>query len=317
MNSLDSYKIRLLPYCNYGPCFMNVDHPNKKYFTMQNHEQIVEYFLPEGIHYEFVNQNEPANLCLTTISLTDHTVLRKNECNIMICVENMKQFTWYPHYNKYGEYNNPNINIYIYSHIDKIVKTEKYLAIPAIYCRMNYFKQKYDFYKNHVSLNCPFQNKKFCLMMNKSNLNQNIGRYRNMLSKIGKVDTIDDVDNKTITLKSCYNSIEFLSILNSYKFVICFENSYSNGYITEKIFNCFFAKTIPLYSGSPIISRFFDANAFIELNNNNYHEHLELITKISNDEEMYNNYINHNKINATYDDENYKEEFMNYANSVF
>ena len=58
----------------------------------------------------------------------------------MICIENVKNllFTFYEHYNKYNEYDNEKIRIYIYSHIDKLVKNEKYLAIPAIYCRINY-----------------------------------------------------------------------------------------------------------------------------------------------------------------------------------
>jgi hypothetical protein len=231
----------------------------------------------------------------------------------MICIENVKNpmFKFYTHYNKYGEYGNDKIKIYIYSHIDKLVKTEKYLAIPAIYCRINYFNMKYDFYKNHVSLNFPFNSKRFCLTINQSKINPNIIEFKNLLSKIGSIDDIK-MYAPLINKKSCYNSIELLQIFNKYKFIICFENSYLDGYITEKIFNCFFAKTIPIYSGSKIVTRFLDENSFLNLDDKNCNETISLINRINSDEELYNKYVNHNKINESYDDENYKEEFMNY-----
>ncbi len=42
------------------------------------------------------------------------------------------------------------------------------------------------------------------------------------------------------------SKIEFLS---NYKFNIAFENSYSEGYVTEKLMDCFLAGTIPIYWG--------------------------------------------------------------------
>jgi len=307
-------RIRILPTCSmFGPCFLNIEYSNKKYFPMQNYNQIMEYFFPETLNHSRVNMHDPADICLTSIALPADYVLRKNECNVMICIENLensKHINFYAQYKHFNNYNNEQIRIYIYSHIHKLVKTERYLAVPAIYCRINYFKQKYDFYKNHPSLNCEFKNKNFCLLINQSGLNPNINIFKNEMEKYGTIDDIRMYSHQ-IKNKSCYNSIELLEVLNKYKFIICFENSYSDGYITEKIFNCFFAKTIPLYSGSPIVERFFDEKAFINIDQC-FENKMPLIERLCHDEELYTRYINHNKISEDYDDENYKEEMMNY-----
>ena len=39
------------------------------------------------------------------------------------------------------------------------------------------------------------------------------------------------------------------------------------GYITEKIFDCFYAGTVPIYYGAPDISDFIDPNSYIDYKN--------------------------------------------------
>lgn len=55
--------------------------------------------------------------------------------------------------------------------------------------------------------------------------------------------------------------------LGQYTFAICFENSILNGWITEKIFDCFFAGTIPVYWGAPDIEQYIPPNCFIDMRN--------------------------------------------------
>jgi hypothetical protein len=53
--------------------------------------------------------------------------------------------------------------------------------------------------------------------------------------------------------------------LRNYNFSICYENIYGlNGYITEKIFDCFFAGTIPIYLGAENILKYIPKNCFID-----------------------------------------------------
>jgi alpha(1,3/1,4) fucosyltransferase len=52
--------------------------------------------------------------------------------------------------------------------------------------------------------------------------------------------------------------------LGRYKFSLCFENSVLKGWITEKIFDCFFAGTVPVYWGAPDIEDHVPADCFID-----------------------------------------------------
>ena len=83
------------------------------------------------------------------------------------------------------------------------------------------------------------------------------------------------------------------------------ENSYLDGYITEKIFNVLFSKSIPIYSGSKIIENFINKNCFVNMIDNKLEGCMDKIKELNTNEEMYNKYINIKKINE-YDDENYK-----------
>ena len=131
------------------------------------------------------------------------------------------------------------------------------------------------------------------------------------LEKINNIDYINYYDD-IIKDKSCYYSIELLNIFNKYKFILCIENSYTNGYITEKIFNCFYSRSIPIYKGSPIIEKFINKDSFIDFRKNNLNNSIELIKNILNNEDLYNTYINSEKINYLYNDENYKDKLYNF-----
>lgn len=53
--------------------------------------------------------------------------------------------------------------------------------------------------------------------------------------------------------------------LGRYNFAICFENSILTGWITEKIFDCLRAGTIPIYWGAPDILAYVPAHCFIDM----------------------------------------------------
>ncbi len=53
--------------------------------------------------------------------------------------------------------------------------------------------------------------------------------------------------------------------LGQYTFALCFENSILKGWITEKIFDCFFAGTIPVYWGAPDIETYVPPDCFIDM----------------------------------------------------
>ena len=53
-------------------------------------------------------------------------------------------------------------------------------------------------------------------------------------------------------------------VLQNYEFCLCFENMRMDGYITEKLFDCLYAGTIPLYLGAPDILDYIPSDVFID-----------------------------------------------------
>ena len=56
-----------------------------------------------------------------------------------------------------------------------------------------------------------------------------------------------------------------LSLLARYRFALVYEDARFNGYITDGILNCFFARCVPIYSGAPDIAQYVPPAAFIDV----------------------------------------------------
>jgi hypothetical protein len=67
-----------------------------------------------------------------------------------------------------------------------------------------------------------------------------------------------------------------LEILSRYRFSLCFENSRFEGYVSEKLFDCFFSGTIPIYLGAPDVERYVPAETFIDMRRFGTYRELEL-----------------------------------------
>ncbi|PKN03728.1 hypothetical protein CVU75_00840 [Candidatus Dependentiae bacterium HGW-Dependentiae-1] len=83
-----------------------------------------------------------------------------------------------------------------------------------------------------------------------------------------------------------------IDCLKHYKFCFCYENQKNiNGYITEKIFNCFQAGCVPIYWGAKNIEFFVPKNCFIAREDFLNQEQLyDFITKMNRQE--YEEYLN-------------------------
>lgn len=85
------------------------------------------------------------------------------------------------------------------------------------------------------------------------------------------------------------NKLQFMKL---FKFNIAFENSISDGYVTEKILHAFYTNSIPIYWGSNAAKIDFNHKAFI--NYTDYKNDEDLITDIiaiNNDKKRYNSYL--------------------------
>ena len=80
-------------------------------------------------------------------------------------------------------------------------------------------------------------------------------------------------------------------ILKNYKFSICFENSKNyDGWITEKIFHCFFSGCVPIYYGASNICDIIPKNCYIDYRNFKNNEELtNFLENMSN--KTYQNHI--------------------------
>ena len=68
--------------------------------------------------------------------------------------------------------------------------------------------------------------------------------------------------------------------LSGYRFALCLENTRFPGYISEKLFDCFFTGTIPVYLGAPDVADYIPKDTFISADSHaDYHE---LLTHLRN-----------------------------------
>jgi hypothetical protein len=248
------------------------------------------------------------NLC--GIQTEAVTVIPNSKPTILLCVENCSVGRQhYKHFNQFGHFNDSRISIYIYNDISQLIKTDKYIAIPFIYIYIdNFIRLQKELQIKEI----PFEKKKFCLFTSRNLLNSNKQLILNELSKIGKIDHISqytEIENVT-----CYHDPKLLEVFNKYKFIICFENSKTDGYITEKIFNVFLSKSIPIYDGAPNIYKFISPQSFIEFEQS--HRFIKKIELLSKNKKLYEHIINSNKIAQQFNNENWVDELQSRLNCL-
>jgi len=234
----------------------------KNYFELLD-VQAIKIFLPSKYTYQIVDEDQVADICIVGTQHTDNSLLRANEYNIFLSVENFSVGrTHYQHFNKFSRLDNPLISTYIYNDIPHPTDN----IIPSIYARVNYFNSIYSQFESIRNL-VPFEQKKFCLFTSRNGLNSNKQLVINQLSQLGSIDFLDKYDD-ILKSKSCYNSSELIQIYSQYKFIICFENSKTEGYITEKIFNVFLSGSVAVYDGAPNITDYIVPGSFIQYDEN-------------------------------------------------
>lgn len=146
--------------------------------------------------------------------------------------------------------------------------------------------------------NISFSHKKLCVMV-ASNKGTN---YKNQLYfQRRKVIEYFESNRKKFDLygydweiKKNYKGTtnDKLKTLSKYKFCFCYENMCNiKGYITEKIFDCFFANCVPIYWGASNVTDYIPENTFIDYRK--FRNIDKVVNYIENmKEEDYNIYLN-------------------------
>ena len=90
------------------------------------------------------------------------------------------------------------------------------------------------------------------------------------------------------TVPGSHSAIEKIQFLSKYKFTIAGECASVPGYVTEKIVHAFSAGSIPIYWGSPEVTRDFNNKAFIFISDwKDVGEALDKIKEIDSSEKLY------------------------------
>ena len=115
------------------------------------------------------------------------------------------------------------------------------------------------------------------------------------INKLSKYKVVDMggrcLNNINRTIK---DKIEFLK---GYKFSIAMENSFGDGYISEKIVHSFLAGTIPIYYGDYIIDEYINPKTYILIKGEkDINSKIDYIKKIDNDEELYHSIMKEKSI---------------------
>ena len=200
--------------------------------------------------------------------------------------------------NKRGKEHNYFIKIFTYQneYIDKI----------------QYFKTNYsfDFKKELKELNIvPYKEKKFAVMIaGNKKLNHKLELYSERLKTIkwfeknaSQFDLFGNGWNNKNNIFLKYFTHNFISYkgriaekkntLRNYKFNICYENARNiPGWITEKIFDSFFAGCVPVYWGWEGVSNYIKDSCYVD--RSKFKSNKELYNFLINiDEETYNLYL--------------------------
>jgi hypothetical protein len=254
--------------------------------------------LPDSFDYIVVDEDKPADICFYSVQLEDESLLREDEINVFFSIENFEYWganhprKIYKHYNKFGAYGNKKKNIYISSNHSSIQYTEDYKIIPTIFCRIAYYNKVKTYWKQRFHV--PFAEKKFILFTSQNQANNNKSILYNKLKTLGEIHYITQYPH--LRNVSCYHSQELLEVYSQYKFIVSFENSHSDGYITEKIFNALMSQTIPIYDGAPNISTFINPKRFIRFDENI----MKKVSVLMNNEILYNHIVSYEDINPEF-----------------
>lgn len=186
-----------------------------------------------------------------------------------------------------GENLRPDFNICDYAiGFDYIEFGDRYIRIPLYYFYLEDYEKAI-----HKHLDVSMQgasDKKFCnFVYSNGAASPERENFFNMLSEYKRVDSGGKyINNIGEPVKSKY---EFQK---QYKFSIAFENSSTDGYVTEKILQAFAAGTIPIYWGNPSVGKDFNERSFINCHNySTFEDVIERVIEIDNNDELYYQYL--------------------------
>ena len=128
------------------------------------------------------------------------------------------------------------------------------------------------------------QKNEFCSIVYGSPHQSRVDAIKNISNNYKKVDVFGKVNpNHNLPDGENYK----MNLISNYKFSLCYENSVTPGYHTEKLLHGKIAGNIPIYYGDKTISEDFNSECFINAVDMSDEELVELIQRIDFDNSLY------------------------------
>jgi GR25 family glycosyltransferase involved in LPS biosynthesis/glycosyltransferase involved in cell wall biosynthesis len=148
-------------------------------------------------------------------------------------------------------------------------------------------------YNNKKEFDIPRKTKFCSIICQQDNKTGERGKIIEKLSKYKCVDCggifMNNIGYVVPRGLNCSGKIEFN---NSYKFSITFENTDYPGYVTEKIYDSYKSRCIPIYWGTNYVIKDFNPKTFINANDfKNFDKLIEYIIKVDTDDALYESYF--------------------------
>ncbi len=205
-----------------------------------------------------------------------------------------------------------------YAIVQNDIKGENILIIPC-FLHVFYYNLK-DFTKKKKQESS--KRKKFCAFIVSSNSSRERVKFFKKLSKYKKIDSYGRVmNNMGDSIFNGHWSGTHPEIYKDYKFVICFENSFTKEYICEKLPRTMLSGAIPIFRGAPNIGEYFNKKSFINYDNyGSYENMIKKIIELDSDDKRYESFLREpwfkdNKIPKIFRDK--EKELIQFYTKIF
>lgn len=197
----------------------------------------------------------------------------------------------------------PNFNSYDYALSFEIMEYSRHMRLPIYYFEFyfNYlFKNKLIFEKIILDKKNKNEllNRKFCNFIISNFFHASTDRV-DFFYQLSKYKNVDSGGR-------AFNNIggpikNKLTFQVNYKFSLAFENTSSDGYVTEKILDAFLARSIPIYWGSKSVQLDFNTKSFINVHDfANFSEAISYIKYVDQNDEKYLEILSQSILNGNF-----------------
>jgi hypothetical protein len=190
---------------------------------------------------------------------------------------------------------------------------------------VRYFKLYYPEYRNMIEDVVNFDEKKLCCLMardrNSSHPNELYSERRKVIDFFEKKmnGTFDLYGTGWNRYKNYKGSVpDKIACIKHYRFCYCYENVKNiNGWITEKIFNCFQAGCVPIYWGAKNIEMYIPKSCFVAredfANDEDLYTFISTMQREQYEEYLYNikNYLDNDPRAQLFSLDNFVKIMMN------